>query len=95
MNGLVAAGGRRYHGVMAKPKLLGYEQVAERIGVDIRAVRTYLAKARQHRAEGNPRPGDMPEPDLVIGLSPAWFESTIARWEKKRPGRGRRTVKKK
>lgn len=73
---------------MSKPKLLGYEEVATRIGVEIRAVRTYLAKARAHRAAGNPRPGDLPEPDLVIGKSPAWYEATIVKWEKHRPGRG-------
>lgn len=79
----------RYRGVMSKPKLLGYAEVSARIGVEIRAVRTYLAKARAHRAAGAPLPGDMPEPDLIIGLSPAWFESTIAAWEKRRPGPGR------
>lgn len=78
----------RYVGVMSKPKLLGYQEVAEEIGVDIRAVRTYLAKARAHRAEGNPRPGDLPEPDFTIGKSPAWEAKTIAAWKKKRPGRG-------
>ena len=77
-----------YSGVMVKPKLLGYAEVAERIGVDVRAVRTYLAKARAHRAEGTSTKGDLPEPDLIIGKSPAWHEATIARWEKNRPGRG-------
>ncbi|QAY16205.1 MerR-like helix-turn-helix DNA binding domain protein [Arthrobacter phage Sonali] len=75
-------------GVMSKPKLMGYQEVAERIGVDIRAVRTYLAKARAHRAAGAPRPGDLPEPDFTIGKSPAWEARTIEAWLKKRPGRG-------
>lgn len=77
-----------YRGVMSKPKLLGYAEVSARLGVEIRAVRTYLAKARAHRAAGDPRPGDMPEPDLTVGRSPAWLESTIVAWEKRRPGQG-------
>lgn len=74
---------------MSIPKLLGYEELSALTGVKVRALRTYLAKSRAHRAEGNPRPGDLPEPDLTIGKSPVWNVATVEAWLAARPGQGR------
>lgn len=76
-------------------KLIGYEELAEKLGLTLESARAYNSRAVQHRklaAEtGDPnhvRPGDLPEPDHYFGQSPAWFESTIDKWDESRPGRG-------
>jgi hypothetical protein len=75
---------------MAKPRteLIGYAELAEMLDTTVPTVRTYLAKARKHRRDGTPRPGDLPEPDTTVGLSPVWRPQTIARWLEERPGAG-------
>jgi hypothetical protein len=79
-----------YRGRMPKPRLtlLGYAELADMLDTTVPTVRTYLAKARKHRREGTPRPGDMPEPDATVGLSPVWKAATIERWLDSRPGAG-------
>lgn len=80
-------------------RLLDYEQLAEYLGIGIESARAYNARATHHRRlaakHGDPnyvRPGDLPEPDLYVGQSPAWFESTIEKWNAARPGRGNMTT---
>lgn len=73
---------------MAKPKLWGYVEVADRAGITLKMTRTYLARARKNRRDGAPRPGDMPEPDVTVGISPAWSPETIEKWLRNRPGQG-------
>lgn len=80
-------------------KLIGYEELADMLGLTLESARAYNARATHHRklaAEtGDPnhvRPGDLPEPDHYFGQSPAWFESTIRRWDESRPGRGNITA---
>lgn len=70
------------------PKLLTLPEIAARIGVGVDSIRVYHQRATKNRRLGTPRPGDLPAPDDTFGRSPVWRESTIARWEKKRPGRG-------
>jgi transcriptional regulator with XRE-family HTH domain len=48
--------------------LLTYEDIAERTGISVGALRKRLAK------------GTMPKPDLRHGGSPVWFETTLALW---------------
>lgn len=72
---------------------LDYAALAEKLGVSVASVRTYNERARAHRAlaaetgdASHILPGDLPEPDGRFGQSPYWFESTISKWMKKRPG---------
>lgn len=90
MNWLFKHAPRDRVGRMAKPKLMGYEQVAARAGVSLLTLRnSYMVKARAHRRAGTPRPGDLPEPDVTAGASPAWFPETIEAWLARRPGQGK------
>ncbi|MYV56461.1 hypothetical protein GT042_28915 [Streptomyces sp. SID3212] len=71
---------------------LDTEAVAARVGVTAGTVRLYLKRTRRRIRDGHPvRPQDFPLPDVQIGRSPAWVESTIAAWLAHRPGRGRTT----
>lgn len=74
--------------LMKTTKLLTLSDIAERIDVGVGSIRVYHQRATKNRKDGNPRPGDLPEPDQHFGRSPVWKEATIARWERKRPGRG-------
>lgn len=58
---------------------LSMGEVAERTGLAESSVRTYRSR------------GGMPEPDVTIGRTPGWLESTIEEWAKSLPGRGART----
>ena len=80
-------------------KLIGYEELAELLGLTLESARAYNARATHHRKlaaiRNDPneiRPGDLPEPDHYFGQSPAWFESTIKTWNEARPGRGNTTT---
>lgn len=57
-------------------QLLDLHAVARRIKVTYRTIRAYRS-----------RPGCMPAPDFVLGVSPGWRESTIDRWIQTRSGR--------
>lgn len=50
--------------------------LADRLGIKVRSI---------HRMRSR---GDLPDPDRVIGRSPAWRPSTIDRWQASRPGHG-------
>lgn len=76
---------------MTQTKYLTLSDIAGRIGVGVESIRVYHQRANKHRKDGDPRPGDLPEPDAVFGRSPVWREATIRRWESARPGRGVRT----
>jgi hypothetical protein len=85
--------------VQTTDRLLDYEGLADLLGIDITSARAYNARATHHRKlaarTGDPnhvRPGDLPEPDIYFGQSPAWRESTIKEWDKARPGRGNMTT---
>lgn len=69
---------------------LDTEGVARRLGVQPRTITEYLYRARR-RVAGKPKivaAHNFPEPDQYFGGRPVWKESTIARFERKRPGRG-------
>ncbi len=51
-------------------------------------LRRYLSTARANRAGGKHSKSDIPEPDLIIGRSPAWRIGTIDEWLAGRPGKG-------
>lgn len=78
----------RYDGNMATPKYLDYLEVAEKLGVTVPVARKYLSEARRNRENGTTSAKDMPEPDKMFGQSPAWKESTIDAWVRRRPGKG-------
>ncbi len=67
---------------------LDLRAIAERIGVGVDSARTYHKRATANREKGDPRPGDLPEPDIRLGRIPGWSPRTIDRWERKRPRRG-------
>jgi hypothetical protein len=67
---------------------LDYKGVAERTGISVGTLRSYLAVARANRANGTPTDSDMPEPDDMFGRTPVWKPRTIDRWLKRRPGKG-------
>lgn len=62
---------------------LGTAAVAERVGLAVPTIRSYILK------------GLMPEPDVVIstpsGPLRGWTPETIDEWQCDRPGRGART----
>lgn len=67
---------------------LTLEQVAVRLGWSLKTARTMHYRANRRRAAGEPRPGDLPEPDHRFGRTPVWLEDTIDRFEATRPGQG-------
>lgn len=69
-------------------RLLDYRMIALALGVEVTTVRQYLKAARARRAAGEERPGDMPEPDEILGRTPVWKPETIEKWLERRPGKG-------
>ena len=76
-------------------RYLGYEELAEKLGISLESARAYNSRAVDHRRKaartGDPswvRPGDLPEPSAYFGQSPVWLESVIDEWNAHRPGRG-------
>jgi hypothetical protein len=65
-----------------------YEDLCEELGVTNGTLRQYLAHGRRNRAAGIYRPWDMPEPDMVVGVSPVWFSHTVDTWLRARPSKG-------
>lgn len=74
---------------MSETRVLDLAALAERQGWTITTARTLHKRARRRRREEASRPGDLPAPDGHAGRAPWWFEETIARWEKRRPGPGK------
>ncbi|MCX4232060.1 hypothetical protein [Streptomyces ortus] len=69
---------------------LDTEAVSEQAGVAAETIRIYLKRSRKRVADGDElRPQDLPLPDMTIGRSPAWRQSTITAWLANRVGRGR------
>lgn len=69
---------------------LDTEKVAEHVDLTTGSVRVYLKRSRRRVATGQPlRPQDLPLPDITIGRSPAWRQSTIDEWHDNRTGPGR------
>lgn len=62
--------------------------VADHLGISADSARTYHTRAQHNRRIGNPRPGDLPEPDLIVAGRPAWTKETIETWTSSRPGKG-------
>lgn len=70
-------------------KYLDLGDVAERAGIDRATAQTYHKRATANRRNESPRPGDLPAPDLVLGVTPGWTEETIDAWIASRPRAGR------
>lgn len=69
---------------------LDTEKVSEHVGLPVDTIRIYLKRSRKRVADGGElRPQDLPLPDMTIGRSPAWRQSTISSWNVSRVGRGR------
>jgi hypothetical protein len=59
--------------------------IAARASITPDSARTYHKRATANRDAGDPRPGDLPAPDVRLGTVPAWEESTISAWLTARP----------
>lgn len=69
---------------------LDTEEVARQAEVGTESIRIYLKRSRRRANESRElRPQDLPLPDITIGRSPAWRQSTIDAWLANRIGRGR------
>lgn len=70
------------------PDVLTLADMAADLDLPLETVRTYLKRARRHRAHNCPRPGDLPEPDVRLGQAIGWTRATYEEWKSSRPGRG-------
>jgi hypothetical protein len=58
--------------------------------VPLENFRVYLKRSRKRHGEGKGLlPQHLPLPDITIGRSPAWRQSTIEDWKKNKGKRGR------
>lgn len=74
------------------PQLLSLADIADLFGLTAASVRTYHNDANRRRSRGEPRPQDLPAPDLVIGRTPAWKPETVESWRVARQEAGDRNV---
>lgn len=72
-------------------KLHDLDGVAALAGITPGSARTYHDRATRNRREGDPRPGDLPEPDYRFGRGkvPVWTDKTVRRWLDNRPRAGK------
>lgn len=68
--------------------LLDYRALSEYTGIAEPVLRKYLSVARTNREQGETSKSDIPEPDVIIGRSPAWNQKTVDKWLAGRPGKG-------
>ena len=68
----------------AADDLLGLADIADTLGLTPDSVRTYHPDANRRRRANEPRPQDLPAPDVRIGRTPAWKVSTIQEWVERR-----------
>lgn len=71
-------------------RYLDLHDIAQLAGVTDGSMRQYHKNAAMNRRAGNPRPGDLPEPDAIIGTRsqtahPGWRVTTIRQWLESRP----------
>lgn len=67
---------------------LDLKAIAERVGIGHESARTYHKRATANREKGDPRPGDLPAPDIRLGRIPGWLPQTIDTWDRGRPRKG-------
>ncbi|MFT4471381.1 hypothetical protein ACMX2H_15875 [Arthrobacter sulfonylureivorans] len=86
-----------YDVAMPKTDILGFQELADLLGIGLTSARTYHSRASFHRRQAAltgdrsiVRPGDLPKPDGKFGNSPYWERRTIEKWLRRRPGRGGR-----
>lgn len=69
-------------------RYLTLEEIAERAGITVGSARTYHKRATANRAIGDPRPGDLPAPQIRLGRTPGWDDETVEEWLRTRPRAG-------
>ncbi|MGD9622360.1 MAG: hypothetical protein AB7G47_20245 [Mycolicibacterium sp.] len=69
-------------------RLLTLRDIATRMGWTPKTASNMQYRANRNRANGTPRPGDLPEPDQLYSGRPVWHIDTITAWETSRPGPG-------
>jgi uncharacterized protein YjcR len=63
--------------VSPKPDIIGAEDIAAMLGVQLQTVHRWRTRAREMGADA------LPEPEWVIGGTPIWQRGTIVRWARK------------
>lgn len=76
----------------AVPELLSLADIAGLLGLSAASVRTYHTDANRRRRDGAPLPQDMPEPDRIIGRTPAWNLETVEAWREERKAAAQRNL---
>lgn len=71
--------------MMNPTQYLTLAEIAQLAGIELQSIRTYHKRATQNRANGDPRPGDLPPEDIRLGQTPGWTTATITRWLANRP----------
>lgn len=74
---------------------LDLHDIAQLAGITPESARTYHKRATRNRLQENPRPGDLPEPDVTVGTrkqasKPGWARATVDEWLEGRPRRNAR-----
>jgi len=62
------------------PQLYGFAELSSVTGMSTSTLSTLLHRSRANREEGKSTPNDIPEPDALFGMSPAWKEATVLAW---------------
>lgn len=73
---------------------LDLTDIATQAGIKPTTARQYHKRATANRNVGNPRPGDLPEPDVTVGRrpqarKPGWTQAAITNWLTSRPRAGK------
>lgn len=61
-------------------KLYGFAELSAVTGMSTSTLSTLLHRSRVNRESGKGTPNDIPEPDALFGMSPAWTEGTVRAW---------------
>lgn len=72
---------------------LDLHDIAQLADITDESARQYHKRATANRAVGDPRPGDLPAPDVVVGtrkqaMRPGWSRKSVDRWLESRPRKG-------
>lgn len=65
---------------METKKLYGFAELSAVTGMSTSTLSTLLHRSRVNRDAGKGTANDIPEPDAMFGMSPAWAEATVRTW---------------
>lgn len=75
-------------------RYLDLHDIARMAGITDASARQYHKRAVENRRNNDPRPGDMPSPDVIVGSRPqaqrpGWARRTVDQWLATRPRKPR------